>query len=155
MKISSLLKLADVCKTQAQARDLLDKMRDAFVACPSVSSLETTNEDANMEDETPFVHFEFNRVISGHYITTIQPEIRDGKATVVVLTNRMLDGMGMQSTNWEVVDGMEEIIAATPSHTVKMLANQAKASALAHHKTLLEAVGVPSAISASVARRSW
>lgn len=155
MKISVLLKQAGACETQAQAQNLLGAMRDAFVACPSMESLHEANEDASMEGTAPFVRFELNRVISGDYVTMIRPEIRDGQVTVVVETNRMLDSLGMHSQKWEPVDGMEELIEATPSQTVKMLANQAKALALGHHKTLLEAVGVPSGISVGVARRSW
>lgn len=155
MKIKSLLSKALRCKSQADADNLLVTLADSFSAPRLVCGLETANHEAYMEDAGPLVRFEMNRVISGHYITMIRPEIRDGKLVVAVITNHMVDGLGMSSQNWEVVDDMEVVIEPTENQTVAQVVRQAVDCAIADHCELIERVGVPPAIAKRAARQSW
>jgi hypothetical protein len=112
MEVKSLLAKAAECKTEADAEKLLEALMEAFSDEPSVSHLPQFNSESYMEDGKPFVRFELNKEISEHYITMIRPEIRDGKLVVDVVTNHMLDGMGLASCSWEAEEGMEDAIEA-------------------------------------------
>ena len=155
MKVKSLLASATKCKTQADAEMLLETLVRVFGNARQLASLPQNNSEACMESDKPFVHFELNQVISAHYITMIRPEIRDGKMVVVVVTNRMLDGLGVSSQSWEAEDGMEVIIEADDDLTVADLAQRAKEQAIANHVQLIERVGVVHSAALKVAKKSW
>ena len=85
----------------------------------------------------------------------IRPEIRDGKLVIDVVTNRMLDGMGMSSQSWEAEEGMEDTIEADDDRTIAELAQRAKELAIANHAQLIERVGVAHAVALEAAEKSW
>lgn len=160
MKAKSLLAQAAKCKTDADAHALLAALRDAFCATKALRHLGTYNDDASMEGDQPLVRFELNQKISDEYITMIRPEIRDGKLVVDVVTNRMTDGLGMQSKSWEVVDGLEDVLPRQDDDvengmTIAQLANLARDAAIANHADLIERVGVRRELALKVAKKSW
>lgn len=155
MKIQTLLNTATKCGTQEDAQRLSDSMQKAFGATRALGHLGVLNAEAFMEEDTPFVRFELNHEISEHYITMIRPEIRGGKFTVVVVTNRMLDGLGLSSQSWDVVEGMDDCIEPDARASVAAVAQQAKELALANHAELIERVGVSRSVAARAARKSW
>lgn len=85
----------------------------------------------------------------------IRPEIRDGKLVIDVVTNRMLDGMGMSSQSWEAEEGMEDTIEADDDRTIVDLAQRAKELAIANHAQLIERVGFAHAVALEAAEKSW
>lgn len=155
MKVKSLLAKAAKCKTQEDADKLLDTLERVFGNARPLAHLPRYNSEAYMEDDAPFVRFELNQEISEHYITMIRPEIRDGKLVVDVVTNRMLDGMGMSSQSWEAEDGMEDTIEADGDRTIADLAQHAKELAIANHAQLIERVGVAHSVALDAAEKSW
>lgn len=155
MKVKSLLARAAKCKTDDDAQDLLFGLKEAFGTKGPLSHLYQTNDDWCIEDEGPFVRFELNQLINEHYITMIRPEIREGKLAVVVVTNHMLDGLGMSSQSWEVVDRMYDVIEAYDDNSVAQIARQAKELAIANHAQLIESVGVPTKLAKQTAIKSW
>lgn len=155
MKVKTLLAKAARCETTEDAVALSDSMQEAFEKTRALSHLPQANVEAYVEGDEPFVRFELNREISEHYITMIRPEIRSGEMVVVVATNHMLDGLGMQSQNWEVVDGMEVVIEAQPEQTVSELAKLAADCAIADHRELIERLGVPTDVAKKAAQKSW
>ena len=98
-------------------------------------------------------------MISGDYITMIRPEIRDANMSVSVVTNRMLDGLGMSSSHWEIasVEGeiLEDVIDVDEDRDVLDVAKQAAELAISHHQQLIEQVGVPHEIAAKTAHECW
>lgn len=155
MKVETLLAKAAKCKTEADANNLLEVLRNVFGNARPLAHLPQYNSEAYMGGGTPFVRFELNQVISEHYITMIRPEIRFGKLMVDVVTNHMLDGLGMSSQSWEVQDEMEDTIEADDHRTIAGLAQQAKELAIANHALLIERVGVPSSLARDTARKCW
>lgn len=155
MQIETLLTHARNCKTDADATELLYKLMEAFSGTQALAGLPEQNTDGYMEGTQPFVRGELNRVISGQYITMIRPEIRNDKLCVVVTTNRMLDGLGLQSKSWEPVADLDDDIAVSDDMDVADLANRAKELAIAHHAALLEGVGLTSQAALEAAQRSW
>lgn len=155
MKVKTILAKAAKCKTQADADKLLDILRDAFAAPKHLAHLLECNPEAYMEADKPFIHFELNKVISNHYITMIRPEIRDGVLVVIVITNHMLDGHGIQSHNHKPVEGMDDMIEPTDDKTLAELARRAKELGIAHHSELIQRVGVPREHALPVAYKSW
>lgn len=160
MQVSTLLKQAGKCKSDEAASKLLNRLTEAFQVKKSrIAHLDTANEESVVEDDGAFVRVEFNRVISNDYITMIRPEIRDGKMSVVVITNRMTDGMGMQSQDWEVasVEGeeLEDEVEVDEDDDVLHIAEQAAELAIQHHRELIEQVGVPHKIAAKTAQECW
>jgi hypothetical protein len=160
MKAATLLKQAAKCKLKDDARKLLDRLTEAFQVNKSkIGHLETANDDCYIEDDRGVVSVEFNRKISDDYIIMIRPEIRDGKMIVLVVTNRMLDGLGMQSKRWEVatVNGaeLEDLIEVDEDRVVLDVAKRAAELAISHHQRLIEQVGVPQEIAAKTAQKCW
>lgn len=163
MKVQQLLDRATACLTDDHASSLLSILVTAFSASGPLSHLGVYNLESYMEEKqnpasapAPFVRFELNRIISEDYVTMIRPEIRDGEMVVVVVTNRMLDGLGMASKSWEVPDFLDEaVIEADPDSTTEELAERAKELAIADHRLLIERVGVPEAIARETALQSW
>lgn len=155
MEVKSLLAKAAECKTEADAEKLLEALMEAFSNEPSVSHLPQFNSESYMEDGKPFVRFELNKEISEHYITMIRPEIRDGKLVVDVVTNHMLDGMGLASCSWEAEEGMEDAIEADDDRTIADLAQRAKELAIANHAQLIERFGVGHSVAFGAAKKSW
>ena len=156
MNVQTLLDKAAQCKTDSDAQDLCVAMQAAFTESGPLSHLPVYNPDFNMEDAGPYVQFELNRVISEYYITAIKPEIRDGKFAIVVRTSFMKDGLGMQSQNYETVEGFDdEVIDGEPDQTIEELAQRAKELALADHRLLIERVGVPESAAREAALVSW
>ncbi|HIH2744877.1 TPA: hypothetical protein ACYLN4_000543 [Burkholderia lata] len=155
MKVKSLLAKAAKCTTQEDVDQLLATLERAFADARPLAGLDKNNSEAYMEDGKPYVRFELNHKISDHYITMIRPEIRFGKLAVVVITNCMLDGKGMASQSWEVVDDMDDAIEATEDQTTDDLVKRAKEQALANHAELIQRVGVPRLIAEKAARQSW
>ena len=156
MNVQTLLDQAAQCKTDSDAQDLCLAMQEAFTESGPLSHLPVYNADFDMEDAGPYVQFELNRVISEHYITAIKPEIRDGKFAIVVRTSHMKDGLGMQSQNYEIVNGFDdEVIEGEPEQTIEELAQRAKELALKDHRLLIERVGVPEAAAQEAALASW
>ena len=153
--VKSLLTKAVKCKIQADADDLLETLERVFGNTRPLSHLPQHNSEAYMEGDEPFVHFELNQEISQHYITMIRPEIRNGKLVVDVVTNRMLDGMGMSSQSWNAEEGMEDTIEADDDRTIAELAQRAKELAIANHAQLIERVGVAHAVALEAAEKSW
>jgi hypothetical protein len=155
MKINSLLTRAGQCKTEADAQSLLDSLLRVFGDAKPFSHLDVANQEAYMEGDKPFVHFELNRVYSEYYITMIRPEIRFGELAVSVVTNYMKDGLGMQSQSWEAVEGMDDVVTARPEQTVAQVVALALQCALANHQQLLERLGVPGKAAKKAAKASW
>lgn len=160
MKAKTLLAQAAKCTTQEDADNLLQVLKDAFCQSRALWHLSVYNEDAHMEGDKPFVRFELNHKISDKYITMIRPEIRAGKLVVDVVTNRMLDGLGMSSQSWEVVDGLEDVLPRRDDDvengmTIAQLATQAKLAAIANHAELIQEVGVPRTRALKVAKQCW
>lgn len=156
MNVQTLLDQAARCATSSDAQDLCLAMQAAFTESGPLSHLPVYNPDFSMEDAGPYVQFELNREITEYYITAIKPEIRDGKFAIVVRTSYMKDGLGMQSQNYDTVDGFdEEVIDGQPEQTIEDLAQRAKELALADHRLLIERVGVPEAAAREAALASW
>jgi hypothetical protein len=155
MKVSTILAKAATCKSKEDAERLLDVLERVFGNAKQVAHLPIHNREASMEGDRPFVRFELNREISEHYVTMIRPEIRYGQLVVVVATNQMLDGLGMESRNWETVDGMEDVIEARPDQSVADMMKLAVGLALADHAELITCVGVPSKVARLAAKKSW
>ena len=155
MKIKTLLTSANRCKTDEDTQKLLDMLMQAFGKSQRLSHLYKYNKDASMEEDAVFVSFEFNRVISDDYVTMIKPEIRDAEVTVFVVTNRMLDGLGIMSQHWDTVEGMEDLIECEPDRSVSDIAQRAAELAISHHRMLIESVGVPQVIAEETANKSW
>lgn len=155
MKVKSLLAKAAKCKTQDGADNLLVTLERVFGNARPLAHLPQYNSEAYIEDNAPFVHFELNQEISEHYITMIRPEIRDGKLVVDVVTNHMLDGMGLSSQSWQAVEGMEDTIEADDDRTIADLAQLAKELAIANHAQLIERVGVAHSVALEAAEKSW
>lgn len=156
MNVQTLLDQAAQCKTDSDAQDLCLAMQEAFTESGPLSNLPVYNPDFNMEDDGPYVQFELNRVISDHYITAVKPEIRSGKFAIVVRTSFMKDGLGMQSQDFDIADGLdEEVLDGEPEQNIEELAERAKELALGHHRQLIERVGVPEAAARDAALASW
>ena len=155
MKVKSLLDKAAKCKTQDDAYKLLDTLQRVFGNARPLAHIPLYNIEAYMEGDKPFVRFELNKEISKHYVTMIRPEIRFGKLVVVVVTNRMLDGMGIYSQSWEAEEEMDEIIEADDDRTFAGLVKQAKDLAIANHAQLIERVGVAHSVALKTAKKSW
>lgn len=156
MKVKTLLAKASKCKTQEDANELLGVLKQVFSETKPLSKLCVANEEAYMEkDNQPFVRFELNQELSGHYVTTIRPEIRDGNLVVEVETCHMRDGFGMQSQSWVVIEGMDDIIEADDVEiSIAKLARQAKELAISNHAELIERLGVPRPVALAAARKS-
>lgn len=159
MKVKTLLALAATCTTDTAAEALLDTIREVFGKTRALGHLPEANPDFSMEglpnDCSPFVRYELNHVLSNQFIIMIQPEIRDGKMGITVLTNHMRDGMGMQSRDWEIFKELEEHIEADSEMTVAQLAQAAKDEAIRQHAVLLESVGVATKAALRAAKASW
>lgn len=156
MKVKTLLAMAAKCTTEKDAQTLLSKLSEAFEVTRALGHLGVMNQDFMMEDSGPYVKFELNHVISEHYITCIAPEVRDGKLSIVVTTNHMLDGLGLSSQSWSVVEGLEEdVIEAKDDQSISDLAKVAKMLALANHAELISRVGVLSQQAKIAAKKSW
>lgn len=156
MNVQTLLDQAAACKTEDDAQNLLFAMQEAFTKSGPLSHLRVDNPDHNMEKEGPYVQFELNREINEYYITAIKPEIRSGEFVIVVRTYHMKDGLGMQSRNYDIAEGLdEEVIDGSPEQTIEDLAQRAKELALADHRLLIERVGVPEAAARQAALDSW
>lgn len=155
MDVKSLLALAAECETEDDAERLLDTLIEAFNEALSVSHLPQFNTEFYMEEGKPFVRFELNKLISEHYVTMIRPEIRDGELVVDVVTNHMLDGLGLSSQSWEAEDGMDDTIKPDEDLSIADLAERAKQLAIANHAELIERVGVPRAVAKDAAEKSW
>ncbi len=75
---------------------------------------------------------------------------------VDVVTNHMLDGLGMSSQSWEVVEGMEDTIESyDDAQPVATLEQRAKELAIANHAQLIERVGVSHSVALDAAEKSW
>jgi hypothetical protein len=159
MNVQTLLDQAANCKTDDDAHNLVLALTEAFTEGDGrpLSHLPVYNQDWSMEDEGPYVQFELNREITEHYITTIKPEIRGGKFAIVVRTNHMKDGLGMQSQNYELVNGFDEEVIedVDGERTIDDLAQRAAELAIADHRMLIERVGVPEAIAKETAEKCW
>lgn len=161
MQVQQLLDTAARCTTEKDAAELLNMMVTAFSTTGPLAHLGVYNLEAYMEERpskepAAFVRFELNRIISEDYITMIRPEIREGEMVVVVITNHMLDGLGMASKNWEVPNFLDEsVIEADSDSTTEDLAQRAKELAIADHRLLIERVGVPEPIARETALQSW
>lgn len=160
MKAKTLLAQAEKCTSQADANKLLQALKDAFCQSRALWHLGVCNEEAYMEGDKPFVRFEMNHKINDTYITMIRPEIRAGKLEVVVATNRMLDGLGMQSQSSEVVDGLEDVLPRRADDvengmTLTQLANLAKDAAINNHAELILSVTNLRTLALKVAKKSW
>jgi hypothetical protein len=154
--VKNFLAYAAKCKTEADAIPLLTALQEAlFLDAPDLAWLERQNDDFSIENGKPYVHFELNRVISDHYITTIRPEIRDGKMRVNVATNRMLDGHGLMSQRWEVAHELDEDILPSSDMTMQAVALRAKRIAIDQHVTLLEMLGIPRADAQELCKKLW
>ena len=155
MEVKTILELSNACTTEVDANRLLDTLQEAFLGSV-VGRLVLCNAEALMEEDgKPFVRFELNKVLSGDYVTVLMPEIRNGKFEVVVVTNRMLDGLGLSSQSWEAVDGMEDVIECDPGQSLSDIAQRAKDLAIGNHARLIEQVGVAHELSLEVAQKSW
>jgi hypothetical protein len=152
MKVSTLL---DKAKKLADADAVLKLLEDEFGDSKSLNHLHEANSEAYMEGDGLFVRFELNREISGDYITMIRPEIRGGALTVAVVTNHMLDGLGMSSQSWETPEGMDDLLEAYPEQTTSQLAKRAAELAVMHHRQLIESVGVPMNVALKTAKQCW
>lgn len=156
MNVQTLLDQAARCKTTAESHELGLAMQEAFTASGPLSHLPVYNADFSMEDDGPYVQFELNREISAHYITAIKPEIRSGEFAIVIRTSYMADGLGMQSQDYALADGIdEEVIDGLPDQTIDELATRAKELALAQHQQLIERVGISEAAAKIAAEASW
>jgi hypothetical protein len=156
MNVQTLLDQAAACKTDDDAHNLCFAMQEAFTESGPLSHLPVYNPDFNMEDTGPYVQFELNREITEYYTTAIKPEIRDGKFAIVVRTYHMKDGLGMQSQNYDIAEGLdEEVIDGSPDQTIEELAQRAKELALADHRLLIERVGVPESAARQAAQATW
>lgn len=157
MKIETLLKRAALCKTDKDAQALLETLKTAFSATKLFADLHEANDEAYFELEyaAPFVRYQLSNVISDDYIIEIQPEFRDGKFCVYIAMNRMLDGLGMSSQSWELVEGMEDELQPYPAETVLSIAKRAKEIALLYNQRLIEQVGVPEKVAKLAAKKSW
>ena len=154
MKIKTLLTRANRCKTDEDAKKLLDMLKQAFGKSRALSHLYTYNEEAYIEDSA-FACFEFNREISDDYVTMIKPQIREGELSVCVVTNRMLDGLGMMSQHWEAIEDMDDLIECEPDRTVSDIAIRATELAISQHRMLIENVGIPQAMAEETAKKCW
>jgi hypothetical protein len=67
----------------------------------------------------------------------------------------MLDKHGKHSQDWELVEGLNEVIMADSRHTVHAMANSARSKAVEQHSILIQNVGVPRHIASKLAARSW
>lgn len=154
MKFQTFLQQAAACQSDEDADNLLKAFIEAFTQCEKSRGLVLANDQAFIEGKaTPYIKFELNWVISGYYIVMISPEIRDGKAAVVVEPNFMKNGLGMASQNYSVIDGVEEaVIEASESQTADELLDLAIEAAIAQYREILEKVGLTGELAAQTAR---
>lgn len=156
MKIKSILKRAAKCTSNLEADELLNFWKDQWRKQRPLAHLDTFNDEAYQEAEKqPSVQFEFSRVISDDYITEIRPVIRQGQVYIYVRTQRMLDGCGLSSKSWEIVDEMDDVIDPHEDQTLAQLAVQIRELAIAHHRQLIESVGVPLKLALKTAEECW
>lgn len=156
MKIKTILKRAAKCITKADSQAILGLWMDQWRKQRPLAHLDVYNEEGYLEAEgQPSAQFELNRVISDDYITMIRPVIRQGEVYVYVRTQRMLDGMGMSSKSWETLENMDDTIEPSEGQTVAQLAATARDLAIAHHRQLIESVGVPLAVARETAEKCW
>lgn len=156
MNVHILLEIAALCRTDDDAEAMLSTLQKEFAEAGPLAHLQQTNPEAYMEGDAPYVRFELMRVISGHYVTTIRPEIRDGALSVVVVTDHMKDGLGIQSQRASKVEGFdEEVIDASHDQTIEELATRAKDLAIGDHRLLMERVGVAQDVAYEAAHAAW
>lgn len=153
MKTKTLLKQAARCKSNADCNALLNTMKGEFAEKGPFQNLYYANAEVCLEDGDPFVRFELKKAISGDYVISIVPEIRNKKLFVVVRLDHMLDGLGMGSKNWEMVD--EDVVESDPDRTVANLCKRAKELAVGVHQRLIESVGVSRVLAEIAARKSF
>ncbi|MCC5610979.1 hypothetical protein LC612_30580 [Nostoc sp. CHAB 5834] len=155
MKVSTLLSRAADCVKHMEVLSLLAAIQDAFSKTKALRHLGAMNEDYAFEETGVMVRFELNRVISDDYVTMIRPEIRDGKFVVAVVTNHMLDGLGLSSQKWEEMPDMEDLLEVDQNFTIAKVAKESAALAIKHHQLLIEKAGVVRALAERVAKSSW
>lgn len=155
MKVKTLLSKAKKCKTNEDAHELIKTLESIMRNTNALKHLPTHNHEAYLEDDELFVQFEFNRVLSEHYITMIRPEVRGDKFVIVVSTQRMLDGLGLESQSWESVNNLDDQIDSEESDTITRMAQKAKTLAIYHQTWLIEQLGVSDDVAFKVAVRSW
>jgi hypothetical protein len=156
MRIKNLLANVALCTTDEEIKSVMaEVLIPSFQRTAALRHLLPTNEDYGMEGSNPYLRFELNHVISDHYITMIRPEIRDKKFVVSVVTNHMLDGAGMSSQKWEAEESMDDLIEPDENMTIAAVAKHAKVQALAHHRELIERLGVPRKVAETTVKKSW
>lgn len=160
MKIKTLMARAARCTSEADAQALLSELEKAFCSTKALGHLGTFNSEAYMEGEHPHVRFELNHKISDSYITMVRPEIRSGEFSLLIETNHMLDGLGMQSQSWAAVADLDAALPRDQDEvenglTIAQLAGQAKDIAINFHAELIERVGVPRTLAKATAKKCW
>jgi hypothetical protein len=155
MKIQSLLGIAKLAKSEVDAAELLLLMVEEFGKVRKLKNLGSMNEEAYMEGDHPHVSFELNQVISDDFVTMIRPEIRDGSFSIEVITNKMLDGHGLSSKDWEVVDNLEDELDLDGVETVAQVGLMAYEKSVFNHASLIEKLGIPFADAHKLAKKVW
>lgn len=154
--INTFVTSATKCKTVAGLQKLLQRMKDEFLKNTLLSPLVAANDEIELVGGSqPFLRFELNQVISQHYITMVQLEIRDSKFNVRICTNRMKDGLGMSSQNWEPIEELDDDIWVLDEETVTTLVDKIYMKLMRNHAALLETMGIDSINAYLVACAAW
>jgi hypothetical protein len=85
----------------------------------------------------------------------IRPQIRDGSFSIEVITNKMLDGHGPSSKDWEVVDNLEDELDLDGVETVAQVGLMAYEKSVFNHASLIEKLGIPFADAHKLAKKVW
>lgn len=154
MKLSSIVDKASQCKTDASAAILAQTIESEFKKSDEFCNFEPINNESYIENgKYPHIHFSLSYVVSNDYIIDIRPEIRDHEFNIRVTTNKMNDGLGIESHDWEEVDETE--LKLSPDDTLQYAINFAKSVAIQHHKALIESVGLEPDDAEAVALKCW
>lgn len=157
MKIRTLINKAAKCKTDQDVAELLSIMQDKIGNSRFLSNLVEANSEAYMEDggSSASVRFDLNYGLSDDYIILVRPEIRYGEFCIYVATNLMIDGRGFGSQNWKEIDSSVNELKFDLDSTVSSACKRAKEVAIENHLALLDSVGVPGKLAATIAKNSW
>ena len=158
MNVKSLLALAGECKTEAQVEPVFKVFKEAFTKRfeKRLSCLYVLNDQYHLEEEgEPFLQFEVSYVVSSWYVISAQIEIRSGDLVIYVVRNHMLDGLGMDSQNWEEDADDEKLLEFEDDSTVSTMIKSMVDEFIHQHTLLLEVAGLTPDEAKQAATRVW
>ena len=156
MEIKNLINFAAQCNTEESARQLFDKLEEAFSLDEGpLKGLVKTNPDYGLENGMAAASFELSRLINNQYATTIKPYICGADLKVHVYLVHFLDGYGFGSRRWNTVDECDITLEPGKWETTDGWLVAITRTAVDLHANLMMSVGVPEASAYSIANESW